>query len=85
MEKYWLHNKKRFELAISIKKNHEAGMKPGKIDNLFKISKQRVNYWLYHPIIQKRKRRTKLNRIEINKIIKWTLNKPIHLFSAKKL
>ena len=77
--------KRRFELAIAIKKNHEAGMKPGKIANLFKISKQRVNYWLHHPIIQKRKRRTKLNRNEINQIIKWARDKPIHLFSAKKI
>ena len=77
--------KKRFELAIAIKKNHEAGMKPGKIANLFKISKQRVNYWLHHPIIQKRKRRTKLNRKEINRIIKWARDRPIHLYSAKKI
>ena len=60
-------------------------MKPGKIANLFKISKQRVNYWLHHPIIQKRKRRTKLNRKEINRIIKWAQDRPIHLYSAKKI
>ena len=60
-------------------------MNPGKIANLFKISKQRVNYWLHHPIIQKRKRRTKLNRKEINRIIKWARDRPIHLYSAKKI
>ena len=60
-------------------------MKPEKIANLFKISKQRVNYWLHHPIIQKRKRRTKLNRNEINQIIKWARDKPIHLFYTKKI
>ena len=45
------------ELAIDIKKNFEAGMKPRKISDLFKISKQRVNYWMHHDIIKKEKER----------------------------
>ena len=70
-------------LAISIKKNFKAGMKAKDISKLFDISKQRVNYWLHHPIIKKRKRREKLNRNERNLIIKWAKYKPINFASAK--
>ena len=70
-------------LAISIKKNFEAGMKAKDISKLFDISKQRINYWLHHPIIKKRKRKEKLNRNERNLIIKWAKDKPINLASAK--
>jgi len=75
----------RKELAIAIKKNYQAGMKAVEISRLFKISKQTVNYWLHHPIIIKRKRRTKLTRPEINIIIKWARDKPINICSAKKI
>ena len=51
-------------------------MKPKEIENLFHLSKQRVNYWIHH-IIKNRKRRTKLNRKEINMIVKWAKDKPI--------
>ena len=61
-------------LAIAIKKNYEAGMKPIEIANLFKISKQHVNYWIHNPL---KKRITKLTRKEINKIVKWAKDKPI--------
>ena len=44
--------------AIAIKKNYEAVMKPKNISELFKISKQRINYWIHHPAQIKRKRRT---------------------------
>ena len=73
------------ELAIAIKKNYEAGMKPQKISELFKISKQRVNYWIHHGVLNKRKRRTKLTRNEKLILIKWAKDKPINLASAKKL
>ena len=46
-------------LAIAIKKNYSAGMKAKDIAKLFKISKQRVNYWS-HNSIKTRKRRSKL-------------------------
>ena len=67
---------KNHHLAITIKKNFEAGMKPIDIANLFGISKQRVNYWLHTPL-KKRTRRTKLTRKEINTIVKWARDKPI--------
>ena len=70
------------ELSIAIKKNYEAGMRPKEIAKLFKISKQRINYWIHNPIIYKRKRRTKLTRNERNLIIKWAKDKPINF--AKK-
>ena len=75
----------RKELSIAIKKNYQTGMKAVEISRLFKISKQTVNYWLHHPIIIKRKRRTKLTRPEINIIIKWARDKPINICSAKKI
>ena len=61
---------KNHHLAIAIKKNFEAGMKPIDIAKFFQISKQRVNYWLHTPL-KKRTRRTKLTRKEINTIVKW--------------
>ena len=63
-------------LAIAIKENYMTIMKPKDIANLFYLSKQRVNYWI-HREIKSRKRRTKLNRREINMIIKWARDKPI--------
>ena len=68
---------KDHRLAITIQENYLAGMKPKEIANLFKISKQRVNYWIHTPIKNKRKRRTKLTRNEINFIVKWARDKPI--------
>ena len=66
---------KSHQLAITIKTNYAAGMKPKEIA-LFQISKQRVNYWIHRPI-KTRKRRTKLTRKEINMIVKWAKDKPI--------
>ena len=66
----------KHHLPIAIKQNFKAGMRPIEIAKLFKISKQKVNYWLHNPIKQ-RKRRTKLTRKEINKIVKWAKDKPI--------
>ena len=68
---------KDHQLAIAIRKNYQAGMKPKEISNLFNISKQRVNYWIHHQIIKERKRRTKLTRNEINIIVQWAKDKPI--------
>ena len=67
---------KKHLLAFAIKENYTHGMKPKEIMNLFHLSKQRVNYWLHHEI-RNRKRRTKLNRKEINMIVKWAKDKPI--------
>ena len=67
---------KQHHLAIAIKENFAHGMKPKEIADLSHLSKQRENYWL-HYIIKKRKRRTKLNRREINLIVKWAKDKPI--------
>ena len=67
---------KKHHLAIAIKENFAAGMKPRDIAKLFKISKQRVNYRI-HSSIRKRKRRSKLTRKEINIIVKWAKDKPI--------
>ena len=67
---------KNHHLAIAIKENYAHGMKAKEIANLFHLSKQRVNYWLHH-IVKKRKRRTKLNRREINMIVRWAKDKPI--------
>ena len=63
-------------LAIAIKENYSHGMKQKDIANLFHLSKQRVNYWIKREI-RTRKRRTKLNRKEINMIVKWAKDKPI--------
>ena len=43
LEKYKNHN-----LAIAIQMNFKAGMKAKAIAELFKISKQMVNYWLHN-------------------------------------
>ena len=67
---------KQHHLATAIKENFAHGMKPKEIADLFYLSKQRVNYWLHH-IIKKQKRRTKLNKKEINLIVKWAKDKPI--------
>ena len=77
---------KNHHLTIAIRENYVHGMKPKEIANLFKISKQRVNYWIHH-MIKKRKRRTKLNRKEINMIVKWAKDKSImeKKFSAKNI
>ena len=63
-------------LAIAIKENYMAEMKSKDIAVLFHLSKQRVNYWIYRQI-KKRKKGTKLNRREINMIVKWVKDKPI--------
>ena len=77
---------KQHHLPIALKENLAHGMKPKEIEDLFHLSKQRVNYWLHH-IIKKRKRRTKLNRREINLIVKWAKDKPImeKKVSARKI
>ena len=58
-------------------------MKPIQIAKLFNISPQKVNYWVHHPIIYHRKRRTKLTRNERNIIIRWAKNKPVNIASSK--
>ena len=40
--------RKNKELAVAVKKNYEAKMKPVEIAKLFNISKQKVNYWIHH-------------------------------------
>ena len=67
---------KHHHLAIEIKENYAQGMKLKEIANLFHLQKQRVNYWIHH-IINKRKRRIKLNSREINMIVRWAKDKPI--------
>ena len=67
---------KNHYLTIVIKENYSHGMKPKETANLFHLSKKRVNYWLHHEI-RNRKRRTKLNRKEINMIINGAKDKPI--------
>ena len=70
-------------IAITIKTNYQAGMKPIYIAQLLKVSKQVVNYWIHHPIIEKIRRRTKLTRKEKNLIVRWAKDKPINLVSTK--
>ena len=60
-------------------------MKPIEIAKLFNISKQKVNYWIHNPIILRRKRRTKMTRKEINIIVKWARDRPVNLYSARKI
>ena len=45
MAKKILVKDKEHHLAIAIKENFNAGMRQKDIAALFKISKQRVNYW----------------------------------------
>ena len=87
MVKIVLHKIKdiNHELSIVIKKNYEAGMKPKNIIELFKISKQRINYWIHHHVQIKKKRRTKLTLNEKLILIKWGKDRLINLSSAKKL
>ena len=73
------------ELAIAIKTNFEAWIKPRQISELFKISKQRINYIIHHSKKEKRKRRTKLTGNEKLILVKWARDKPINLASAKFL
>ena len=84
MAKEYIPKNKRNELAITIKKLHETGMKQINIAKLLNISKRKVNYWIHNPIILKRKRRTKLIRKEKNLLVRWARDKPINLWSAKK-
>ena len=63
-------------MAIAIKDNYAAGMRAKDICELFKISKQRVNYRIHRPL-KKRERRRKLTRKEINMLVKWAKDKPI--------
>ena len=56
------------EFAISIKKNYESGMKPKDIAHLFNLSKQRVNYWIHHPL-QKKEKKGKINKERKNYFI----------------
>ena len=72
------------DLAIAIKQNYEAGMKPIDISKLFNITKQRINYIIHHSTNNKR-RRTKLTRNEKNILIKWAKDKSINIASAKRL
>ena len=67
---------KQHHLEIAIKENFSHGMNLIEIADLYHLSKQRVNYWLHH-VINKRKRRTKLNRREINLIVKLAKDKSI--------
>ena len=67
---------KEDHLVIAIKENYSAGIRPKDITSLFHLSTQRVNYWIYRQI-KKRKRGTKLNRREINVIVKCAKDKPI--------
>ena len=67
---------KQHHLATAIKENFAHGMKPKEIVDLFHLLKQKVNYLLHH-VINKRKMRTKLNRREINLIVKWAKDKHI--------
>ena len=85
MAKEYIPKNKRNELAITIKKLHETGMKQINIAKLLNISKRKVNYWIHNPIILKRKRRTKLIRKEKNLLVRWARDKPINLWSAKKI
>ena len=76
----------RKELVITIKKNYQIRMKAIDIAKLFQILKQNVNYWLHHPVIIKRKRRTKLiRRAEINIIIKCARDESINICYANKI
>ena len=75
----------KHHFAIAIKKNYDAGMRPKDIAKLFNLSKQRVNYWLHHDIITKRKRREKLTRNERSFILKWAKDKPVNFASARKI
>ena len=72
-------------MAITIKTNYQAGMKPRDITFLLKVSKQVVNYWIHYINIEKRKRRTKLIRKEKNLLIKLAKDRPINLVSERKL
>ena len=85
MVKEYIPKNKRNELAITIKKLSETGMKQINIAKLFNISKKKVNYFIHNPIILKRKRRTKLIRKEKNLLVRWARDKPINLWSAKKI
>ena len=60
-------------------------MKQINITKLINISKRKVNYWIHNPIILKRKGRTKLIRKEKNLLVRWARDKPINLWSAKKI
>ena len=75
----------KHHFAIAIKKNYDAGMRLKDIAKLFNLSKQRVNYWLHHDIITKRKRREKLTRNERSFILKWAKDKPVNFASARKI
>ena len=46
---------------------------------------QVVHYWILHPIIEKRKRRTKLIGKQKNIITNWAKSKPINLVSARRI
>ena len=47
---------KNHALANAIRKNHEAGMKAIEIAKLFKISPQRINYWIHTEVVPRKRR-----------------------------
>ena len=85
MVKEYFPKNERNELAITIKKLYKTGMKQIDIAKLFNISKRKVNYLVHNPIILKKKRRRKLIQKEKNLIVRWARDKPINLWSAKKI
>ena len=46
--------KKSIAITIIYKTNYQTGRKHWDIASLLKVSKQVVNYWIHHPIINKK-------------------------------
>ena len=60
---------------FTIKELYKSGFTPSQIARKKKISRQKVNYWLKKKIKTEIKRRTKLNKREIQKVIELTENR----------
>ena len=77
--------KRRNEDAIMIKKLLKKGWSQKKIATFLNISKQKVNYWVFHEIKETQIRSVKLKDIYIDRIIKWAKNKTTSIMSCRKL
>ena len=77
--------KKTNKDAIMVKELLNKGWSQKKIAKLLKISKQKVNYWTKHEIKSVIIRKSKLNAIYKDRIIRWAKNKPTSSMSCRKI
>ena len=71
--------------GIRIKTLKKLGLSPSNIEKKLKISKQKVNYWLKTEIKTEIKRKTKLDDIEIDRVVDLAKNKTTSNMGSRKI